>query len=147
MRFTAGPWVTFMIQLVGYHVWRQADGDVIELPAVQEGVPAARRRLESTVHATAVADLSATDRTYLLAMAQDDGSSRTGGGACRLNDSPSSAGQHCLRLIDAGVIEATSHGSVDFAIPYLREYLREYAARHQRAAQARKRDRNSDSPR
>lgn len=39
----------FMIQLVGYHIWRQASGNVIDLEAVLRGVPAARKRMGSPV--------------------------------------------------------------------------------------------------
>ncbi|WP_127129541.1 AAA family ATPase [Georgenia sp. SYP-B2076] len=129
----------FMIQLVGYHVWRKADGDVIDLAAVRAGVPAARKRLGSTVHETALADLSAVDRTYLLAMSHDDGPSRTGEVAKRMDVTPFYASTYRARLIDAGIIEAVDHGYVDFAIPYLREYLREHAARYEMAARHRKR--------
>ncbi len=119
----------FMIQLVGYHVWRKATGTHIDLDAVHAGIPAARKRLGSTVHASALADLSAVDRTYLLAMSHDDGESSTGEIARRLHETPHYASVYRSRLIDAGVIEPTRRGYVDFAIPYLREYLREHAAR------------------
>jgi hypothetical protein len=120
-----------MIQLVGYHIWRKATGAHIDLAAARQGIPAARKRLGSTVHATALADLSAVDGTYVLAMAQDAGPSSTGEIARRLGESPYYAGQYRLRLIDAGVIEPTRRGYVDFTIPYLREYLREHAARYE----------------
>lgn len=123
----------FMIQLVGYHIWRKATDGVIDEDAVEAGVPAARKRLGSTVHATALADLSDVDRTYLLAMAQDDSPSRTAVIAERLEVSESYASVYRGRLIDGGVIERTSHGYVDFTIPYLREYLREHAARYEMA--------------
>ena len=123
----------FMIQLVGYHVWRKATGQHIDLNAVHAGIPAARKRLGSTVHAAALADLSAVDRTYLLAMSQDDGESSTGELAQRLHETPHYASVYRARLIAAGVIEPTRRGYVDFAIPYLREYLREHAARYEMA--------------
>jgi hypothetical protein len=37
------------------------------------------------------------------------------------------ASQYRRRLIAAELIEATGHGDVDSAIPYLREHLREHA--------------------
>ncbi|WP_448058907.1 ATP-binding protein [Cellulomonas hominis] len=123
----------FMIQLVGYHVWRKATGARIDLAAAREGVPAARKRLGSLVHETALADLSDVDRTYLVAMAQDAGPSSTGAIARRLGVTPYYASTYRGRLIAAGVIEPTRHGYVDFAIPYLREYLREHAARYEMA--------------
>lgn len=124
----------FMIQLVGYHVWRKAPGRTIDLAAAREGIPAARKRLGSLVHETALADLSDVDRTYLVAMAQDEGESSTGAIAQRLGVSPYYGSVYRGRLIDAGVIEPTRHGFVDFTIPYLREYLREHAARYEMAA-------------
>ena len=102
--------------------------------SVRQGVPAARKRLGATVHATALADLSDVDRTYLLAMAQDEGESPTGEIARRLGETPRYASVYRSRLIDAGIIEATRRGYVDFTIPYLREYLREHAARYEMAA-------------
>ena len=41
---------------------------------------------------------------------------------------PIYASQYRLRLIAAELIESSSHGYVDFALPYLREYLRDEAA-------------------
>lgn len=128
----------FMIQLVGYHVWRKATGHRIDLAAVHAGILAARKRLGSTVHATALADLSAVDRTYLLAMSHDEGESSTGEIARRLHETPYYASVYRARLIDAGVIEPTRRGYVTFAIPYLREYLREHAARYEMANRHRK---------
>lgn len=118
----------FMVQLVGHQVWRAAATDVITLADVEAGVPAARLRLGSTVHASAVADVSAIDRSYLLAMAQDDDESSTGDVAARLGVTARYANVYRSRLIDAGLIGSTGWGSVTFAIPHLRQYLREHAA-------------------
>lgn len=123
----------FLIQLVGYHIWRKARGGTINLAAVREGVPAARKRLGATVHETALADLSDVDRTYLLAMAQDPGESSTGEIARRLGETPYYASTYRHRLITAGVIEPTRRGYVDSTIPYLREFLREHAAQYEMA--------------
>jgi hypothetical protein len=123
----------FMIQLVGFHVWRSAPTSHIDLAAAREGVAAARKRLGSLVHETSLADLSNVDRTYLVAMAQDEGESSTGEVARRLGVTPYYASTYRARLIAAGVIEPTRHGYVDFAIPYLREYLREHATRYEMA--------------
>lgn len=125
---TATGGYPFMIQLVGYHVWRNASENVIDLDAVEVGVAAARVRLGNTVHATALNDLSDVDRTYLIAMAQDDGPSRTNDVARRMNVGMNYASVYRTRLIAAGVIRPEGHGRVNFALPYLREYLRTHAA-------------------
>lgn len=128
-RATAG--YPFMIQLVGYHLWSKADdAGHIGLVAAELAVQRARRRSGPTVHQTALADLSEVDRSYLVAMAQDDGPSRTGLVAERMGVDASYAQVHRARLRDAGMIEVAGHGRVDFALPYLRDYLREHASRY-----------------
>lgn len=85
------------------------------------------------MHETSLADLSNVDRTYLVAMAQDEGESSTGEVARRLGVTPFYASTYRARLIAAGVIEPTRRGYVDFTIPYLREYLRDHATRYEMA--------------
>ena len=118
----------FMVQLVGHQVWRAAATDAISLADVEAALPAARLRLGSTVHASALSDVSAVDRTYLLAMAEDDEESSTGDVAARMGVSARYANVYRSRLIDAGLVTPTRWGHVTFAIPYLRHYLREHAA-------------------
>ncbi len=118
----------FMIQLVGYQIWRNANGNTITTTAVAAGIEAARTRLGSLVHAPALRELSDVDRTYLLAMAQDDGPSKTAEIARRMDKSPQYASVYRARLIAAGMIEPATHGTVRFAIPYLRDYLIQHAA-------------------
>lgn len=119
----------FMIQLVGLHAWR-AESDAAEIDARQarRGVDQAHRKVGQLVHASALADLSAVDRSFLAAMAHDDGPSRMGDIAGRLGVDAAYAGQYRLRLIAAEVIEPRGHGLVTFTLPGLRDYLREHAA-------------------
>ncbi|MDR0944634.1 MAG: AAA family ATPase [Bifidobacteriaceae bacterium] len=114
----------FMLQLVGYYTWRQATGEEIDVAAAEGGIPIARDRLGSAVLATALADVSPTDRAYVSAMAQDEGPSRTGEIADRLGFTAARAGQHRARLIAAGIIEPAGHGLVDLSLPFLRAYAR-----------------------
>jgi hypothetical protein len=118
----------FLIQLVGSHSWRRSTGPVIVEQDARESVARALRRLGSLVHEPALADASAVDRSFLLAMAQDDGPSRMADVRQRLEITNSYASQYRLRLIASELIHATAHGYVDFTYPYLREYLREHAA-------------------
>lgn len=135
----------FMIQLVGYHVWRKATGDLIDDAAVDEGVPAAQKRLGNTVHETALGDLSDVDRTVLLAMAEDDGPSSTSALAARLGVEVGYIGVYRRRLIEAGMIEEAGYGSMTFALPFLREYLRDHAARWQMSQRRLRRTRTPSS--
>lgn len=118
----------FMLQLVGAQAWRvrPAAAEISPEDAVT-GVAAARRRLGTLVHEPALAGVSAVDRAFLLAMAQDDGPSRMADVQQRLGADVNYTSQYRLRLIAAELIQPTRRGYVDFALPYLREYLREHA--------------------
>lgn len=120
----------FLIQLVGYHVWSQArkSGAVVTDEALAAGVQKARRRMGATVLQSAYSALSDVDQSYLLAMAEDDGPSSTTAIAERLGVNAVYGGQYRLRLLAAGVIETTSRGYVDFAVPTFREFLRDTPA-------------------
>lgn len=121
----------FLIQLVGYHLWRQHPRDQeITGEDVDAGILAARRRLGSLVHEPAIAGLPGVARAFLLAMAHDDGPSRMSDIATRLDVDANYASQYRLRLIAGELIEPAGHGRVDFTMPYLRDYLREQAALH-----------------
>lgn len=118
----------FLIQLVGYHVWRRAIDGTVTDETLADGVEAARRRLGATVLQAALSDLSQVDRTFLLKMSEDDGTSRLAHIAARLGESTKYAGVYRRRLLDAGIIVDAGRGLLDFAVPHLRQYLREHAA-------------------
>lgn len=119
----------FLIQLVGYHLWRLAKGPDIDSEAVQKGIIAAQRRLGALVHEPALNDLSAVDRTFLAAMSRDQGPSKMRDIIDRMGTvTPSYANTYKQRLIEAGMIQQAGYGRVDYALPYLRDYLREHAA-------------------
>lgn len=119
----------FLIQLVGYHIWRQQPRrNEISAADVDAGIVAARRRLGSLVHEPAIADLPGVARTFLLAMAHDEGPSKMSDITSRLKVDANYASQYRLRLIATELIAPAGHGRVDFTMPYLRDYLREHAA-------------------
>ncbi len=119
----------YLVQLVGFHVWKQnRSNPEVSDDDVTVGIDAARRRLGSVVHEAAIADLSEIDRTFLLAMAQDDGPSKMSDLAGRLTVDTNYASQYRLRLIANELIESVGHGMVDFSLPYLRDYLRDHPA-------------------
>jgi hypothetical protein len=119
----------FLIQLVGAQTWRLHPSETdITVGDAQEGVRRALRRLGTLVYEPALAGASAIDRTFLLAMTKDDGPSKLADIQERLGVDVNYASQYRRRLIAAELIEPSSHGHVDFALPYLREYLRDEAA-------------------
>ncbi|MGO4227471.1 AAA family ATPase [Arthrobacter sp. YAF34] len=120
----------FLIQLVGYYLWREAEiaSDNLDAEAVARAVTAARRRNERVVIEAALSTTSGRDRDFLHAMAEDRGPSSTANIGTRTGMRPNAVGNYRTRLIDAGLIEPAGHGVVDFAIPGLREYLASHRA-------------------
>ena len=118
----------FMIQLVGYQVWKHSGDGPVTQPAVAAGTTAARLRLGNLVHAPALRDLSDVDRTMLVCIAKDDGPSQIADIAERMDRPVNYVSVYRNRLLTAGIIKTAGYGKVDFAAPYLREYLREHAA-------------------
>ncbi len=118
----------FLIQLIGRHIWSQhPDREMITMADVDAGIVAARRRVGSLVFDPELNALSDVDRNFMVAMAQDDGPSKTSDIAARLGVDTKYAGQYRLRLIKAGMITPVRHGEVTFTQPLMREYLREHA--------------------
>ena len=119
----------YLIQLVGYNVWRAAQArkggasDAITSSDVEKGVVAARREFERTVLETAVARLPKAAMEYLLAMTEDRLASSTGELAKRLGVPASSLSTTRKLLVSRQVIEPTARGYVGFSIPFMREYL------------------------
>lgn len=119
----------FLIQLVGAQSWRvRRTAGEISLEDAEAAVAQARRRLGSLVFDPALDETSDVDRSFLLAIARDDGPSRIADIIERLEITSNYASVYRRRLIDAELIEPAGRGRVDFALPYLREYLRERAA-------------------
>lgn len=118
----------FLLQLVGAQTWRlNPMATEITVEDATNGVARARRRLGSLIHEPALSAASDIDKSFLLAMTQDDGPSKMADLQQRLGVDVNYASQYRLRLIAAELIYATRRGYVDFALPYLREYLREHA--------------------
>ncbi|NMM95011.1 ATP-binding protein [Bifidobacterium oedipodis] len=120
----------YMIQLVGYHMWRAARrrktnaSNEITAEDVQTGIIQARARLGEGVCAPVIDKLPERAVDYLKAMAKDNGPSRTQTIAKRMNATMDYANQYRVKLIEEKIINAPERGTVDFTIPYLREYLR-----------------------
>ena len=119
----------FLIQLVGYHVWRQHPAvRMITVADVDAGAATALTRMESLVHEPALADLSNVDRAFLAAMSVDDGPSRISDVAKRLGVELGYTSVYRQRLLDAQMIEPAGHGLLRFTLPGMTEHLRRVQA-------------------
>jgi hypothetical protein len=115
----------FLIQLVGYFLWREAEiqDDSLSPAAVDRAITAAIRRNERVVIEAALATASKKDLEFLHAMAADDGISTTADIVRRTGSRPTLVAKYRSRLLAAGLVESAGHGKVTFAIPGLRQYL------------------------
>lgn len=114
----------FLIQLVGYFLWREAElNPVMTEEAAAQAFAAARRRNARMVVEAAMSTLSGRDLDFLRAMAEDDESSTAKDIGQRMGVASSMVGNHRARLIAAGLIEPVRQGVVRFALPGLREHL------------------------
>ncbi len=119
----------FLLQLVGAQTWRlHPEAAEITVEDATLGVTRAHRRLGALIHQPARSAASDVDKSFLLAVAHDDGPSKMADIQQRLDVDVNYASQYRLRLIAAELICSTRRGYVDFALTYLREYLREDAA-------------------
>ncbi|MHB8189258.1 MAG: ATP-binding protein [Ferrimicrobium sp.] len=125
---TATGGYPFLIQLIGQHIWDEnPQNGTVTSSDVEAGAAAARKRVGSLIYGPAITGASDVARTFLVAMAQDDGSSKMADICARLGVSPGYGSQYRLQLLKRDLIESPRHGEVDFVSPYLREYLREHA--------------------
>jgi hypothetical protein len=119
----------FLIQLVGYNIWRLNPRlKLIDTEDVGRGVEAARRQMGRLLHEPAVADLTPMERSFLRAMASFDGASECGEVAERAGLDLDTASE-CQRRLEVGelIVEA-GYRRVDFEMPYLREYVLDHVA-------------------
>ncbi|WP_245933421.1 ATP-binding protein [Arthrobacter livingstonensis] len=119
----------FLVQLIGYFLWREAEksGGTVAAESVKTAIHIALKRNIRMVVGPAIARVSNRDMSYLRAMALDTGPSSTAAVAKRMDASLQLATNYRARLIEAGLIEPAGRGEVKFSIPGLREYLRDSA--------------------
>jgi len=114
----------YMIQLVGYQMWRQnPEKKTITFADAEEGVKSAQADLERMILDQTYRDLSEKDIAFLNAMLEDNEYSRISDIATRMNVSAKYAGEYRRRLIEQGIIGERGYGKVAFEIPMIREYL------------------------
>jgi len=117
----------FLIQLVGYHTWRQSpEHKVITIADVNFGIESSEEYMDRMILDTTVSELSEKDLEFLLAMLPDAAESKMRDITNRLGISTNLTGQYRLRLIKQGVIEEYGRGRIQFAMPLIREYLTKY---------------------
>lgn len=118
----------YLIQLVGYHVWRSGrkhveESSTITVDDAAIGIERAMGEFYDVVHESAVSGLPLRAMEYLIAMAEEPAIASTAAIAERMGVD-ASALTSCRRLlIQKQIIESNVRGCVEFSIPYTREFL------------------------
>jgi len=112
----------FMVQLVGYYVWRKTNGKV-EKSDILAGIEMAKERLGVLVFEASLGDISEKDLAFLRAMSSFKTPVSTANIQKKMRVSQGYIQQYRLRLLETGLIYSPSYGKLDFSIPYLKEFL------------------------
>lgn len=122
---SAAGGLAFMMQLVGFRIWNQhPKNQEISAEDVESGICLANSEFEERIVKTTYEALSAGDRVFLKAMAQDEATSTTTEIAQRLGKTNSYAIQYKNRLLGQGVISEGPGHALRFDLPLMRSYVR-----------------------
>lgn len=122
----------YLIQLIGYYVWRFADLHRFDTVAVSEddvrlGVENAMQRFHEVVHEPAISHITKGAMEHLVAMAQIGERSSTAEVSERMGREPKGTSSFRRSLIQREVIQSPVRGYIEFSVPFLREYILENA--------------------
>ena len=121
----------YLIQLVGYYVWRTAwlrcrerdEKIVITKADAVSGVGEALEEFKEAVLETAIAGLPKTAIEFVLAMSEKGSVVAVGDIAKDLEKTTGYLSPYRRQLLSRQVIEQTAPGYVTFSIPFMREFL------------------------
>lgn len=118
----------YMVQLVGYYMWRSADrrgSAVIEQRDVEAGCSDALLAFYEAVCAPVYYGLRSPQRLFIEQMAVDEsGATRVSDIAKRAARTDSWAHKYRTSLIREQIIEPVGYGLVRFCVPHLGDYIR-----------------------
>ena len=116
----------FMVQLIGFHMWRVSGAPPRPITAadVSAGIAEAERRLGPLVIQPVWRDLSDMDRRFCVAMLSDIGPTAVADLSARLGRDRRYVNVYRDRLIKAGMIVSAGYGKVAFALSQTADWLR-----------------------
>lgn len=120
----------FLVQLVGYYVWRECrrhieESNIVNSADVEKGVKAAKAEHARMVMVPILSKLTERPMRYLVAMSEGEGPMATNDIAEKMGATASSISSARAALIAKQIIEPSGRGFVDFSIPHMREYIRD----------------------
>lgn len=114
----------YLIQLIGYHMWKQSDSIVITPEEVESAKAFAAREMKRTIFDAVLFELSGREREFVLQLSKNDSRSRTSDIAKEMGISSNNGMQIRRRLIERNVIRDDGHGYIAFEIPLFGDYLK-----------------------
>jgi hypothetical protein len=116
----------FMIQLVGYNIWRQnLQSKTISLEDTKRGIKLAESDMRRMIFDSTLHDLSKQDIRFLVTLARISDASTTAQIAAAWGKDVNYTSKYRKRLLEQGIIGERTLGKVDFDIPLLGEYVLE----------------------
>ena len=116
----------YMMQLVGYFTWLEADDDdCIDVEHARLGIKAAQSDFRRGVLDRTWQEMSPGDRAFATAMLPDEDASTLSEVARRMGRATNYASTYKRRLMHQGVIGERGGSSFGFDIPLMREYVAE----------------------
>lgn len=115
----------YMLQLVGYWMWEEADRSPIAFEDAQRGIRLAAGELRDGVLAATYRELSNGDLRFLEAMLPDEGPSALADIAQRMGVQSNYASKYKKRLIEAGVVGDVGQRHYTVELPGFKEYVRD----------------------
>lgn len=113
----------YLIQLIGYHMWRQSDNTTIAPGDVESAKSFAAREMKRTIFDAVFYELSEREKEFVIQMAGKGTKCKTSEIAQAMGISTNNGMQLRRRLIERNVIKDDGHGFVSFDIPMFGDYL------------------------
>jgi hypothetical protein len=113
----------YLIQLVGYYLWRILSSDNHYENILDQVVVQAKSMMFQNVHKLLFKELSSGDKLFVNAMAVDSNISNFADITLRTGKTKSYLSNYRARLINLGYIKPIGRGELVFTLPFTRDYL------------------------
>jgi energy-coupling factor transporter ATP-binding protein EcfA2 len=113
----------YLIQLIGYYLWRYMSADMNENQSFQKALTMSKSNLNQNVHKMIYLHLSDNEKEFVHSMILDDAVSHISELESRTGRTKNHLSSYRIRLIESGYIKAVGHGKLAFVLPYTKEFL------------------------
>ena len=114
----------YLFQLLGFELWKLDKKSITEEDLKVASIHA-RNKLFADVHSLIYTECSDMDQQFLLSMSEDLVESKISDLRERLGKTSGVVSKYRERLIDIGLIKSEKFGTVQYVLPFMREFLLE----------------------